>query len=277
VLFTEKYLKHLPVDRRVDGGENRRLPVAVNARDQFPDIRLVRVTKDSNLRIKSDAIGLVAEDYESDKVDIQELYSGTRTIEMPSVEVDRFYGQGWLDAPQGLLPNEFITIVDSSNPAHSAICRNSPETGLDCSGLVRYVFQEVTGVSLPRTAKELSGLGSKVTIADLKPGDLVFFNTRRFAFSHVGIYLGDNRFVHAPRRGKEVTIASLDQAYWQKHFNGARRLVGVLPALLPDVISPAVAGEFMPASPLAGEFAPLPAVAGDAPSALPVEPADPGH
>ncbi len=154
---------------------------------------------------------------------------------------------------------------------------NSPETGLDCSGLVRYVFQEVTGVSLPRTAKEMSGLGSKVTIADLKPGDLVFFNTRRFAFSHVGIYLGDNRFVHAPRRGREVTVASLDQAYWQKHFNGARRLVGVLPALLPDVISPAVAGEFMPALPLAGELAPLPVAAGEEPSALALELADPGH
>ncbi|MFO1305279.1 MAG: C40 family peptidase [Burkholderiales bacterium] len=151
---------------------------------------------------------------------------------------------------------------------------NSPETGLDCSGLVRYVFQEVTGVSLPRTAKEMSGLGSKVTIADLKPGDLVFFNTRRFAFSHVGIYLGDNRFVHAPRRGREVTVASLDQAYWQKHFNGARRLVGELPALLPSVISPAVAGEFTPGPAIANEFAALPAT-GAEPSALALELAEP--
>ena len=152
---------------------------------------------------------------------------------------------------------------------------NSPETGLDCSGLVRYVFQEVTGVSLPRTAKEMSGLGSKVTIADLKPGDLVFFNTRRFAFSHVGIYLGDNRFVHAPRRGREVTVASLDQAYWQKHFNGARRLVGELPSLLPSVISPAVAGEFTPGPAIAGDFASIPAAAGSEPSALALELAEP--
>ena len=84
---------------------------------------------------------------------------------------------------------------------------NTPDTGLDCSGLVRYVFQEVTGVTLPRTAKEMSGIGAKVGVADLKPGDLVFFNTRRFAFSHVGIYLGDNRFIHAPSRGSEVAIA----------------------------------------------------------------------
>ena len=84
---------------------------------------------------------------------------------------------------------------------------NTPDSGLDCSGLVRYVFQEVTGVTLPRTSKEMSSLGAKVGAGDLKPGDLVFFNTRRFAFSHVGIYLGDNRFVHAPSRGSEVEIA----------------------------------------------------------------------
>jgi PhoH-like ATPase len=129
VLFTEKHLKNLPVDLREDSGDNRILSVAMDARDQFPDIPLVFVTKDSNLRIKSDAISLIAEDYESDKVDIQELYSGTRSIEVPPDAVDRFYGQGWLDAPPGLLPNEFITIVDGANPSHSAICRNSPETG----------------------------------------------------------------------------------------------------------------------------------------------------
>jgi len=118
-----------------------------------------------------------------------------------------------------------------------------PDTGLDCSGLVRYVFQEVTGVTLPRTAKELSTLGAKVGAADLQPGDLVFFNTRRFAFSHVGIYLGDDRFVHAPSKGSEVSVATLSQSYWQKHFNGARRIVGVLPSLIPSIISPAVANE----------------------------------
>jgi cell wall-associated NlpC family hydrolase len=123
---------------------------------------------------------------------------------------------------------------------------NTPDTGLDCSGLVRHVFEEVTGVSLPRTAKEMSTLGAKVTPANLQPGDLVFFNTRRFAFSHVGIYLGDNRFVHAPSPGSDVRIAQLDQSYWQKHFNGARRLIGVLPSLAPSVVSPAVASEFTP-------------------------------
>jgi len=118
---------------------------------------------------------------------------------------------------------------------------NTPETGLDCSGLVRYVFQQVTGVTLPRTAKDMSRIGESVAAPDLQPGDLVFFNTRRFAFSHVGIYLGDNRFVHAPRRGREVEIATLDSSFWQKRFNGARRMVGVLPELIPAVVSEAVA------------------------------------
>jgi cell wall-associated NlpC family hydrolase len=115
----------------------------------------------------------------------------------------------------------------------------TPEAGLDCSGLVQFVFQQVTGVTLPRSAKELSRIGEQVTRSDLQPGDLVFFNTRHFAFSHVGIYLGDNRFIHAPRRGREVEIATIDNSYWHKHFNGARRLIGVLPEMMPKLIADA--------------------------------------
>ncbi|MEP7182582.1 MAG: C40 family peptidase [Betaproteobacteria bacterium] len=117
----------------------------------------------------------------------------------------------------------------------------APETGLDCSGLVQYVFQQVTGVTLPRSAKEMSRLGDKVALTDLAPGDLVFFNTRRFAYSHVGIYLGDGKFVHAPRRGREVEVATIDRSYWQQRFNGARRLVGVLPEMMPALVSKALA------------------------------------
>ena len=110
----------------------------------------------------------------------------------------------------------------------------TPERGLDCSGLVRYVFQQVTGVMLPRTSQEISRLGEKVPVAELMPGDLVFFNTRRLQFSHVGIYLGEDRFIHAPRQGGEVEIVTLSKGYWQKHFDGARRLVRALPALIPS-------------------------------------------
>ncbi len=104
---------------------------------------------------------------------------------------------------------------------------NSPEHGLDCSGLVRYVFQEVVGVTLPRTAREMARLGGRVAPGDLKAGDLVFFNTRSSPFSHVGIYLGDDRFIHAPHRGGEVEIVTMSQRYWQQRYDGARRLVGV--------------------------------------------------
>ena len=126
---------------------------------------------------------------------------------------------------------------------------NTPETGLDCSGLVRYVFAQVTGVDLPRTAREMSRVGDKVA-DELKPGDLVFFNTRRFAFSHVGIYLGDNQFIHAPRRGREVEITMIDKNYWQKRFNGARRLVGVVPGMMPSIIGEAIAAPLEPSVPV---------------------------
>ena len=113
---------------------------------------------------------------------------------------------------------------------------NSPEHGLDCSGLVRYVFQEVVGVTLPRTSREMARLGGRVAPGDLKAGDLVFFNTRSSPFSHVGIYLGDDRFIHAPHRGGEVEIVAMSQRYWQQRYDGARRLVGVV---MPDLISAA--------------------------------------
>jgi len=137
----------------------------------------------------------------------------------------------------------------------------SPDRGLDCSGLIRYVFQQVTGATLPRTAKELSRIGREIGTTELEPGDLVFFNTRRFAFSHVGIYLGNDRFIHAPSRGGEVGVASLASAYWHKRYNGARRLVGVLPALIPALIANAEAN--VPASAAEGLEAPQPAGAAD--------------
>lgn len=101
----------------------------------------------------------------------------------------------------------------------------SPETGLDCSGLVRYVFKEAWGAHLPRTSAEISRVGAKVNPQELQPGDLVFYNTLRRGFSHVGIYLGDNKFIHAPSGGGQVRIESMGLAYWKKRFNGARRIL----------------------------------------------------
>lgn len=108
---------------------------------------------------------------------------------------------------------------------------NTPDQGLDCSGLIRYVFQQATGLSLPRSAREQSRLGESVSKDNLQPGDLVFFNTRRFQFSHVGLYIGDNRFIHAPSSGGAVQVVSLDNDYWRKAFNGARRIVDILPGV----------------------------------------------
>ena len=88
---------------------------------------------------------------------------------------------------------------------------NSPEHGLDCSGLVGYVFKEAWGTILPRTH-------------DLRPGDLVFYNTLKRTFSHVGIYVGNNKFIHAPARGGKVRIERMDIGYWKTRFNGARRI-----------------------------------------------------
>ncbi|WP_225984528.1 C40 family peptidase [Noviherbaspirillum aerium] len=101
---------------------------------------------------------------------------------------------------------------------------NAPESGLDCSGLVRYVFKQVTGAELPRTSEEISRVGQNVEPSELQPGDLVFYNTLRRGFSHVGIYLGDNRFIHAPSAGGKVRIESMDISYWKSRFNGARRI-----------------------------------------------------
>lgn len=100
-----------------------------------------------------------------------------------------------------------------------------PDGGLDCSGFVQLVFRDAVGKLLPRTVREQSRVGHVVEKSELKPGDLVFFNTMRRAFSHVGIYLGDNHFLHAPRPGGNIRIEDMSQGYWAKRYNGARRIM----------------------------------------------------
>ena len=99
--------------------------------------------------------------------------------------------------------------------------------GLDCSGFVQEVVKTATGKMLPRTAKEMSQAGRKVNEEDMKPGDLVFFNTRKQPFSHVGIYIGDGEFIHGAsgkKSGKQVRIDRLENSYFSKRYNGARRV-----------------------------------------------------
>jgi cell wall-associated NlpC family hydrolase len=101
---------------------------------------------------------------------------------------------------------------------------NTPKEGLDCSGLVRYVYKEGWGTELPRSSIEISKFAETIKPKDLQAGDLVFFNTLRRNYSHVGIYLGENKFIHAPSRGGQVRIESMDVRYWKKRFDGARRI-----------------------------------------------------
>ena len=101
---------------------------------------------------------------------------------------------------------------------------NSVETGFDCSGFVRAMYQQTVGLILPRSADQQAAATQTIEKSDLKPGDLVFFNTMRRAFSHVGIYIGDNKFIHSPRAGAEVRVDDMRLGYWQARFNGARRV-----------------------------------------------------
>jgi len=101
----------------------------------------------------------------------------------------------------------------------------SPRTGFDCSGLVAYAYREGAGMALPRNTFDLSRQGEPIERAALRPGDLVFYNTQRREYSHVGIYLGEDRFIHAPTSGGEVRVENLRADYWMRRYSGARRVI----------------------------------------------------
>lgn len=100
----------------------------------------------------------------------------------------------------------------------------SPESGFDCSGLVAHVYREAFGIQLPHNARAQSRMGRRVSLDQLEAGDLVFYNTERRSYSHVGIYLGDDRFIHAPRPGAAVRVENMRTDYWVRRFDGARRI-----------------------------------------------------
>ena len=100
----------------------------------------------------------------------------------------------------------------------------NPETGLDCSGYVQYVYKSSVGVNLPRTAAQQAQMGERVATSEVRPGDMVFFNTRGFNNSHVGIYVGNGMFVHAPNSRSRVRFDSLESGYWKTKFTGVRRV-----------------------------------------------------
>ncbi|HYD77420.1 C40 family peptidase [Ramlibacter sp.] len=108
---------------------------------------------------------------------------------------------------------------------------NSAETGFDCSGFVKAMYEQTVGLVLPRKADEQAAATQVIDKQDLRPGDLVFFNTMRRAFSHVGIYVGDGKFIHSPRPGAEVRVESMGGSYWQRRFDGARRVLVSQPSV----------------------------------------------
>lgn len=113
---------------------------------------------------------------------------------------------------------------------------NSAETGFDCSGFVKAMYEQTVGLILPRRAKEQAAATEKIDRKELQPGDLVFFNTLRHAFSHVGIYIGDNKFIHSPKPGAQVRVEDMGLPYWSSRFDGARRVITQQPA--PAAVAP---------------------------------------
>lgn len=101
---------------------------------------------------------------------------------------------------------------------------NTAETGFDCSGFVKAMYEQTVGLILPRRAEQQAASTQKIERSELQPGDLVFFNTMRRAFSHVGIYVGEGKFIHSPKPGAEVRVDDMGVSYWSRRFDGARRV-----------------------------------------------------
>jgi cell wall-associated NlpC family hydrolase len=138
---------------------------------------------------------------------------------------------------------------------------NNAETGFDCSGFVRAIYQQSVGLLLPRRAEEQAAATQSIEKSELQPGDLVFFNTLKRTFSHVGIYVGNNKFIHSPKPGAEVRVESMGISYWQTRFNGARRVAAAQPAATAPVAAQAL--QAVPLAVVAPLASPFSAFAGD--------------
>lgn len=136
--------------------------------------------------------------------------------------------------PHSFTPTRTLAAVHSSQVLSRAVNAlgtpyrwgGTTPKGFDCSGLVRYAFRDIDEVDLPRTSSAMArSKGKTITLANLQPGDLLFFNIKSRRVNHVAIYLGNNRFIHAPRNGKKVTISDLSKPYWKKHYALAKRVL----------------------------------------------------
>jgi len=122
-LFNEEIRRLIPPELNEQRADNRILAIALDAKSKSGKVPVILVTKDTNLRIKADAVGLKAEDYESDKVSIEELYTGFAQVDVSPETVDRFYGQGWAETDESLMPNQYVVLKDTGNPSHTALAK----------------------------------------------------------------------------------------------------------------------------------------------------------
>ncbi|MFS0825449.1 C40 family peptidase [Pseudomonas phoenicis] len=165
----------------------------------------------------------------------QTVHSASAAVKRPQVKhVTAYRARSVSGKAQGLTtaavaPKQSSAVLSRAVNALGTPYRwggSSPKKGFDCSGLVQYAFNDVANVDLPRTSSAMAqGHGVKVAKSDLKPGDLIFFNIKSRRVNHVAIYLGNDRFIHAPRRGKKVSIDTLKKPYWQQHYVVAKRVL----------------------------------------------------
>jgi len=137
---------------------------------------------------------------------------------------------------RGMAPRNYLHLADPNQTSDIVVYAlglvdtgyrfggSNPEAGLDCSGMVSHVVQNVAGLRLPHNAAQIAGVTRPIPRGALRPGDLVFFNTMKRPYSHMGLYIGDGRFVHAPSAKGRVRIERLDSAYFASRFDGARTL-----------------------------------------------------
>ncbi len=157
----------------------------------------------------------------------------------PVESLDTLFAPSLIDELAALVPvgNDETTASSASKDLHRTLVDFAmhlrdiryrrggrfPATGFDCSGFVHYVFANVLGVDLPSDSASQFTSGEKVARAEMQAGDLVFFRIHGKRVSHVGIYLGDGQFIHAPTTGQRVKVNNLDESYWSRRFAGARR------------------------------------------------------
>jgi cell wall-associated NlpC family hydrolase len=161
----------------------------------------------------------------------------------PNDEIGRFVAEKGLAPDTGLLDKLGQVRQNVSNSASELVLTamgflgvpyrrggTNADSGFDCSGFVKAMYEKTVGLVLPRRAEQQAAATSKIDKNELQPGDLVFFNTMKRAFSHVGIYIGEGKFIHSPKPGAQVRVEDMGQRYWQRRFDGARRVLSLAPA-----------------------------------------------